>query len=329
MLKVRTVLLAGLIGLTLVGTGGVAIAQEEPTLPPPAESSPPPTEPIGPGIPPTQSQPVVVPAPVDPPPSNPAQDDGTENDDPAPILPAELAVASVCTGDAGSVEVSVTNPSERGTAYVVDLLRADGSADPLQTQNVSLEQDETKVIKFPVDAGAYQVRAHILDLVTVADVSVDRCAEIGPVDDPVQVFVRCEDGAGVVTIRVFNIEGDSRTFTVTTEELELPEGVETVFELDNLEYRVVVDELPTDDGTFAVKVVANGVDHTESVTVDCTTPPTTTTTTTTTTPAAQASAGTANLADTGASVGGIAVLGLIAFGLGGGLLLAGRRRRTN
>jgi hypothetical protein len=43
---------------------------------------------------------------------------------------------------------------------------------------------------------------------------------------------------------------------------------------------------------------------------------TTTTTTTTTTPAPQA------------AVGGIAVLGLIAFGLGAVLLIAGRRRRA-
>lgn len=323
----RTILLAGLVSLTLIGSGGVAFADDDPTTPPEtSETQPAPGDPAPPNeeAPPAENPPAENPPAENPPAEDPpAQDPPAE--DPKPV-PAKLNVGSGCDKGTGFVEANVTNPNDTEGEFTVSLLPASGS--PLQTKTVKIAAGESATVDFgDVAGGEFTVRAKLAgtDLVSDETITVDRCKEVGPVDDPLQVFVRCQDGEGVVTIRVFNTKGDSRTFTVSIDDLELPGEIE----LGKGEYAVVVDEVPAPDGTFVVKVKAEGIDHAETVTVACapaTTPPTTTPPAPQPRPAPATGGG--GLASTGAAVGGIVLLGLLAFGLGAGLLIMSRRRRV-
>jgi hypothetical protein len=335
--RVRTILLAGLVSFTLIGSGGAALAVADPTTPPPESSAAVTTTETTP-----ESSPPSEPSTVDAPPEEPADPPARAQDDfpPVPVLaPPKLSTASGCDNGTGFAEVDLTNPNDVTVEYTVALVRAEDPGTPVQSRTIEVAAGKTEKVGFDdVAGGSFKilVKSSKEETGTVSEeFGVDRCNEIGPIDDPLQVFVRCQNGEGLVTIRVFNTEGDSRTFTVSVDDLELPGEVD----LGQGEFAVVVDELPTPDGTFVVRVKAEGIDHPETVNVACapptTTPPTettTTTTTTTTTPVPQAAAAPASgggaLASTGAAVGGIAVLGLIAFGLGALLLIAGRRRRV-
>ena len=79
-----------------------------------------------------------------------------------------------------------------------------------------------------------------------------------------------------------------------------------------------------------MRVVAEGIDHSETVKVACAPAPTTSPTSSSAAPVPQPrpAANEGGLASTGAAVGGMALLAVLALGLGGGLVIAARRRRT-
>lgn len=319
--SLRTVFLAGVLSAGMAGFTGVALAQDDPAESPVSETvsetsttEPETTTPTT--TPTTTSSEDFVPVGTSP--------EGSFVEIPSVMGPSVIT-ASVCDGGAGSVEVTLTNPNDVELALVVAL----GDA---QTREVTVAAGGTETVVFDdVAPGDHEVLVRMGEAVVgQSAASVDRCGEITePVDDPLQVFVRCEDGAGLVTIRVFNLEGESRTYTLSVDDLELPGEIELGVD----EYAIVVDEAEAPDGTFTVRVVAEGIDHSETAEVACAPAPSTpVTTTTTTTPVAQPrpapAANSGDLASTGAAVGGIATLALLALGLGGGLVIMSRRRRT-
>lgn len=331
--RLRTILLAGLVSITLIGSTGVAFAEDDPTTPP-SESSTTSSAEAPPAPAPVEAQPPENNKPADPqepPKEEPPKEDPPKDPPKDPVLIApEVNSGSGCDNDAGFVVVSIKNPNDVKVEYTVELTREADPGKPVQTKKQEVGAGATKEVGFDdVASGLFTVRVKSGPGQDVLNgVEVDRCKEIGPIDDPLQVFVRCQDGKGLVTIRVFNLEGDSRTFTVSIDDLKLPGEIE----LGKDEFAVVVDEATAEDGTYVVRVEAEGIDHKETVKVACapvTTPPAPTTTTP---PAPQggvaANTGSGGLASTGAAVGGLALLGLLAFGLGGGLLIASRRRRT-
>src|SRR5207248_1111172 len=131
-----------------------------------------------------------------------------------------------------------------------------------------------------------------------------------------------QDGKGLVTVRLFNPDLKARTLTFSVPELDFSEDVP--FE-DGVFATRIVDEQETPDGTYTMRVTVDGETHSQTVKVACapvTTPPSSETTTTTTTTEAAPQGGVApssgsggGLANTGAEVGGLAVLGLLALGL--------------
>jgi hypothetical protein len=236
-----------------------------------------------------------------------------------------VSVGSACEGGDGFVDVTVTNPNDTSITYGVSLSKAGAAVD----KSITVAAGGTQTASFEkVAAGDYDIFVRMgTQNVVVSATSVDRCGEITePVDDPLQVFVRCENGEGLVTIRVFNTEGEAKTFTVSVDDLELPGDIE----LGADEYTVVVDEAVAPDGSYAVRVVAEGIDHSETVKVACAPAPTTSPTSTSAAPVPQPrpAANEGGLASTGAAVGGMALLAVLALGLGGGLVIAARRRRT-
>ena len=315
---VRTAVLAGALTIGTLGFGGVASAQDDPsttttttttevtTTTTTGETSSSEGEPAAPAT--TSPEDSWVPIPI--------------------YLAPTVTTASGCAEGTGSVEVTIENPNDVELTYVVHL------GDDL-TRTVAVAANGTETATFEdVAAGDYPVRLRYEKGGASAgrsSASVDRCSEITePVDDALQVFVRCEDGVGLVTIRVFNTEGESRTYTVSVDDLTLPGEIE----LGADEYAVVVDEAPAPDGRFTIRVVAEGIDRTETADVACAPAPSTPATTTgTTTPAPQPrpapAANSGGLAGTGAAVGGIAALALLALALGGGLVIAARRRRPS
>ncbi|MDQ3788787.1 MAG: hypothetical protein M3422_16290, partial [Actinomycetota bacterium] len=154
-----------------------------------------------------------------------------------------MSTASACAGGVGTVDVTLTNLNDIDQTYEVVL------GDDL-TQEVTVAAGGTETVVFDdVAPGDHEVLIKRDGKVaTFSSASVDRCSEITePVDDPLQVFVRCEDGVGLVTIRVFNTEGESRTYTISVDDLELPGELELGVD----EYAIVVDEAPAPDGTYS------------------------------------------------------------------------------
>lgn len=309
----RTILLSTFLGVGLVGFGGTAFAQEDPTDAPSSESSS--------SAPADTSTSETAPAPG-------ADDANPDESFPeVPLIgPPSVSTGSACEGGVGFVDVVITNPNDTAVTYGVSLSKAGAS---VADKTVTVAAGATETVTFEkVAAGDYDVPIRSgSQVVTTSATSVDRCGEISePVDDPLQVFVRCENGAGLVTIRVFNTEGEPKTFTVSIEDLDLPGDIE----LGSGEYTVVVDEAPAPDGSYAVRVVAEGIDHAETVKVACAPAPSNPPATSTTTPVPQPrpAANDGGLASTGAAVGGMALLAGLALALGGGLVIAARRRRT-
>lgn len=304
--------MCAVLGAGLVGFGGTASAQEDPTDTPTTESSAPADTST------SSSTSVTEPAPP------PKDDDGDFEEIPL-HFPPSVSTGSACEGGIGFVDVVVTNPNDTEITYAVNLSK-DGAS--VRDGSVKVAAGDTRSVTFEkVTAGEFEVRVNDgPNIVVSSAASVDRCGEIvEPVDDPLQVFVACENGEGLVTIRVFNTEGESRTYTVAIDDLELPGAIE----LGANEYTVVVDQAIASDGTYAVRVVAEGIDHTETVKVACApAPPTSTPPTTSKTPVPQARANQGGLPNTGAAVGGMALLAGVALALGGGLVIAARRRRT-
>lgn len=305
----RTAVLAGVLAIGTLGFGGVASAQDDPAT--------------------TTTTEVTTTTTGETSSSETSSSVTTSPEDSFVEIPIRLAAtvttATGCAEGKGSVEVTIQNPNSVEVTYVVHL------GDNL-SQDLAVPGRGTATATFEdVAAGDHAVRITYKDSGANAgqsSASVDRCSEITePVDDPLQVFVRCEDGVGLVTIRVFNTEGESRTYTVSVDDLTLPGEIE----LGADEYAVVVDEAPAPDGRFTVRVAAEGIDRSETADVACAPAPSTPATTTgTTTPAPQPrpapAADGGGLASTGAAVGGIAVLALLALALGGGLVIAARRR---
>jgi hypothetical protein len=314
---VRTILLSAVLGVGLVGFAGTAYAQEDPVDPPSSESS---------------SAPVDTSTSVSETASSPGADDADQDEPPFVEVPTIVApsvsTGSACEGGVGFMDVVITNPNDIGYLFRISLNER-GSGVSFGYQTVTIAAGDTQTVTYQkMAAGVYDVSIRIgAGIVAMSSATVDRCGEITePVDDPLQVFVRCENGEGLVTIRVFNTEGEARTFTVSVDDLELPGDIE----LGSGEYTVVVDEAAAPDGSYAVRVVAEGIDHSETVKVACAPAPTTAPTSSSAAPVPQPrpAADEGGLASTGAAVGGMALLAGLALVLGGGLVIGARRRRT-
>jgi len=222
----------------------------------------------------------------------------------------------------GYVDVEVTNPNKKAVTYTVTL-----KTDPEQSEEVKVKGDDAEFVSFGnVPTGTFEIVVTGDDGTTASsEAKLDRCGEISdPVDDELQVFVRCADGRGLVTIYLFNLGRETRALTVSVDDIEQSEPVE----LDGGAYLVYIDEEPTEDGTYVVRVTGEGVDTEETVTVACAPAPEPSTTqpSTTAPPAQGGPVPSDGLAATGAAVGGVAVLGVIALVLGAALVLIGRRR---
>lgn len=242
----------------------------------------------------------------------------------------------------GFVDVLVKNPNAEPDAPAAQattataaitydvILYKDDPAKPVKKGTVEVKPGKSEVFSFEdVAAGVFHVRVAHGDVATNVEqeLEVDRCAEIKvPVDDALQVFVRCDNNKGHVTIRVFHLFGEKKkSYTVTidgepiTEEpIDLPDEGAT--------YAILESPEPVDDGSYTVQVKADGVDTSETVKVACAaTPPATNPTE----PAPQGRPANTGLADTGASVVWLTAAGVVVLGLGGGLVLFGRRRRAS
>lgn len=340
--RLHRIALAGLVGVALLGTAGVAVAQEseppssaEVTTTAPTESASQPAEQ------PAQqsSDPAEQPASGEsaPPAEQPAQQAPEQDKKTVEPLKPEVVVETGCyepdqgNNAAGFVDVKVTNPNDTTVTYKVIL-----KTSPERDKELVLPAGANKTASFgTVPGGQFDIVVTGSNGTSASsEARLDRCDEITtPVNDELQVFVRCVDGHGVMTIYLFNLGEVTKTLTVSIDDLELGEPVE----LEGGTYLVYLDEAPTPDGQYVVRVKGKGVDTQETVTVACEPPPSTPSTTvpstpplTTVPPAPQGSAAPpGGLAFTGAAVGGVAALGVIVLALGATLVLIGRRRRPS
>lgn len=323
----RKILLATLVSFALVGFGSaVASAQEDPTTPSSETSAPTSSES---SEPPSSSATEEAPAP------DPEQGENEEqpNPDPGEEKPEPASAidyfGNCDQNDVGSVQVEIQNSGDTPVTYTVTF-RTFPDRKPILTKNLELGAGEAGLVDSgELEEGDYHVSVTGTDGTNFESkpdkpAFVDRCEEVQVPDDPLQVVVRCENGEGFLIIRVFNLDQEeSKTFTVSIDDIEFEEPI--VVEVEpKLYVRVdIVD--PVADGTYTVRVTGDGVDHSENVTVACAPKPTTTTPAPQPRPAPSDEDG---LASTGAAVGGMALLGVVALGLGGGLIVASRRRKN-
>jgi len=320
----RRAALMGLIGsisLVMAATAGVAAAQE-------GDTSSTSMEITRPEVTQTEGQTWMEPAEL-----VPAQESTTSTSDEEPPAEPQRPLVSVladCYDGFKSLAVWVEGAD--GVTYEVTLAPAAGGAGVTET---SSDQDGSQLALFvapPPDA-------YVITVVGTdgseggSEVTVEACSTLEPGDPVLTVEVKCVNDYGTVFIRVSNPDtGEVRTFSVDIDGLPLWDGLR----LDG-GFFVDIVEQDFEDGTYTIALLEDGQEvASEEITVACAPVPTTTpepTTTTpaptTTTPAPQGGTPPSDgLASTGAAVGGLAVLGLVALAMGSALVLVGRRRRT-
>ncbi|HEY0640349.1 MAG TPA: hypothetical protein VGD67_22190 [Pseudonocardiaceae bacterium] len=249
----------------------------------------------------------------------------TPDDEPSGERPLVSVVAD-CHNGYKSLGVWVDGPE--GVTYDVTLQR-EGDDAPFGVQGTEESGGLQLALFVNPPVGEYTVTVVGSDGSTGGSVAaVESCSTLEPGAEQLTVRVECIDGSGTVFIRVANPgTGDVRTFALDIDDVEVWDGLRL-----SGGYFVDIVEQAFADGTYTV-VLRQGEKEIDSAefTVACappTTEPTTTQPVTTTTPAPQGG-GTppsGGLASTGAAVGGIAVLGLVALAIGAALVLIGRRR---
>lgn len=343
----RKLLLAGLVGFTLVGFGSGVAQAATPKVDTHGHDA----------WSPSSSPKSAKPKP------KVAKEDGTEK-------PPEIAVDSFgCDLSEGPVAKSgvtlvVTNPNTKsepkpgepepgepeaatlteGNIEYTVILYTDNPASPVRTQKLPpLGPGETndEVVFEDIPAGEFIARAISGNDPTLFDdtdteptkkINIDQCNEIKtPVtkENSLQAVSRCNDGKGDVIVRVFGVTKDPKEYLLFVNDVEVeggkigPLSTEPASE-DVGRWETVRFAEPFPDDTYKLRATApGGVELSTSVTVKCAAPPVNPAK-----PAPQAKPASTGLADTGASVGWLAVVGVGVLGLGGGLLFFARRRRS-
>jgi hypothetical protein len=218
--------------------------------------------------------------------------------------------------------VGITNENRTDVGYTV-VVREQGK--PEVTKKVTIGGGQTGAAEFTgIGVGDHPVQVKGSDeSIAAAVLIVDDCADVKLDPDGLQVSVRCADGESVVTFRFFprGEFPETHQFSVDGSDKynrEVFFGGEGPYLFNRY-----VGEFA--DGAYTARLVGDGLNTVEQFTVDCDGVPNTPPATPAPTPQGRSASG---LASTGATVGGLVMLGLLALGLGGALVLSGRRRRV-
>ncbi len=316
---VRRAAFVGLISFAMVATAGLAAAQEDGSA---ANSSVAGS---------TESPSTDAPAPEEKAPAEVAETTEESPGEEPTEEPQRPLVSVLADCYDGFKSLAVWIDGAEGVTYEVTLTPDDGSA-ALTESSTKVDDSQRAIFVAPPPAG-YTVTVVGSDgSEGGSEVTVERCSSLEPGDPKLTVDVKCVNDLGTVFIRVANPgSGEVSSFSLDIDDLTL---------YDNLQlaggFFVDIVEQDFEDGTYKVRLFDAQENEvaSEEFTVACApvVEPTTTTPApvTTTTPAPQGGSTPSGggLASTGAAVGGLAVLGLVALAMGGALVLVGRRRNT-
>lgn len=230
----RSIVMAAVTSVLLLGTAGTAFAQEDPSTPPasdtstsapaPTESSTPPSEPSAPA-----EQPGAPGAPEVPPAANqPEEPSDPEEQDPAP--PPDPLVSAIATCHNGTSEVTVyvlfEEPDAEFLVQVNQIVNGIGFSASKSTTFDSDSALHTVTFNSP-PVGLYNVHVTGIGIATDIGVEVKDCRDLKPSDGALRVDVECKAGWGIVTFQVANQEtGDVASYTLTSDAALLEYAIE-------------------------------------------------------------------------------------------------------
>lgn len=198
-------------------------------------------------------------------PTPPVAEEPTEVEAPEILMVA----AAYCADGVGMVDVQVRGLSGREDPYSLELLRADGAADPLKQDTKYHEPEDDHRAKFEnVPAGAYNLRSTEGNRPSDSiDVVVANCKDLKPEGEQLSVEVECKAGWGIVTFTVTNpTSGEAKTFFLQSKGLDfeyetIPVGEGKFLRISDNGY---------DDGKFSVTLTGDSIKPiTKDFTVAC------------------------------------------------------------